>query len=491
MQRFTGVNSYTRSYEDLFLDFQREDFRPRFSSPAVGRGVDLTAEVPEDAAGRPRSRAHPDIGPHAAPAEWWADIDSGRATIVDGAVPLDAHGRDCGAGTPAQPFSTLAKALAFARWGARIYIKDGIYRHAAIQTTFALGPDSVISGFPGHRPAFSPSEFIEPGRWEQATPAGLYRIRDWHTFLGYNSRMHPWMADWYGNARIGGAGANVTALERNTANVRAPFRPVRYLPLDRDTPQVLADGVALQPAGGVLGLEEFSIGTMSAWGRDPSHLRPGAFMVGRRDYLVSQTVGKPPLGDGAALADGPNPDPEMNYRINGTNVGYISEFVARPPVLWQAVHTYENGDRLWELDAAVVARMGRLETRALTSGCDVWLNNPLRPQEASGTSGMKPPLHGGLNCSVLDGWWPEAWNGRNGWAIGDGTLRGTRAAQDRADAELIYTLLEREIVPLFYARDGHGVPQGWVRRMKDSMRSVCGVFNTHRMVAEYVRLYAP
>jgi len=129
--------------------------------------------------------------------------------------------------------------------------------------------------------------------------------------------------------------------------------------------------------------------------------------------------------------------------------------------------------------------------RALTSGCDVWLNNPLRPQEASGTSGMKPPLHGGLNCSVLDGWWPEAWNGRNGWAIGDGTLRGTRAAQDRADAELIYTLLEREIVPLFYARDGHGVPQGWVRRMKDSMRSVCGVFNTHRMVAEYVRLYAP
>jgi len=129
--------------------------------------------------------------------------------------------------------------------------------------------------------------------------------------------------------------------------------------------------------------------------------------------------------------------------------------------------------------------------RVLTSGCDVWLNNPLRPQEASGTSGMKPPLHGGLNCSVLDGWWPEAWNGRNGWAIGDGTLRGTRAAQDRADAELIYTLLEREIVPLFYARDGHGVPQGWVRRMKDSMRSVCGVFNTHRMVAEYVRLYAP
>ena len=129
--------------------------------------------------------------------------------------------------------------------------------------------------------------------------------------------------------------------------------------------------------------------------------------------------------------------------------------------------------------------------RMLTSGCDVWLNNPLCPQEASGTSGMKPPLHGGLNCSILDGWWPEAYNGRNGWAIGDGQPARTRGGQDRRDAEAVYRLLEAEIVPLFYDRDRTGVPRGWVRRMAASMKTICGRFNTHRMLAEYLGLYAP
>ena len=95
---------------------------------------------------------------------------------------------------------------------------------------------------------------------------GLYRLADWHTFLGYTWRMNAWMMDYYGNARVGGASENVTSLSRNPAQAAQPFRPIRYLQLDRDTPQVLVDGVALQQAGGVLGLEEFSIGTMSAWG---------------------------------------------------------------------------------------------------------------------------------------------------------------------------------------------------------------------------------
>ena len=85
---------------------------------------------------------------------------------------LDAQGRDCGLGTPEKPFATLAKALALARWGSRIYIRDSIYRHTAMQTTFSLGPDSIVSGFPGHRPTFSPSEFIAPSRWQQVTPVG-------------------------------------------------------------------------------------------------------------------------------------------------------------------------------------------------------------------------------------------------------------------------------------------------------------------------------
>lgn len=127
--------------------------------------------------------------------------------------------------------------------------------------------------------------------------------------------------------------------------------------------------------------------------------------------------------------------------------------------------------------------------RLLTSGCDVWLNNPIRPMEASGTSGMKPPLHGGINCSILDGWWPEAYNRRNGWAIGDGRELKSQAAQDRYDAGCIYDLLEQHIVPAFYARGRDGIPQRWVKLMRASMKTVCGPFSAHRMLGEYVRDY--
>jgi starch phosphorylase len=127
--------------------------------------------------------------------------------------------------------------------------------------------------------------------------------------------------------------------------------------------------------------------------------------------------------------------------------------------------------------------------RLLTAGCDVWLNNPIRPMEASGTSGMKPPLHGGLNCSILDGWWPEAFNRRNGWAIGDGRELKPQAQQDRYDAEAIYELLENEIVPLFYDRDDHDIPRGWVRMMANSLKTVACRFSTHRMLGEYVKDY--
>ena len=126
--------------------------------------------------------------------------------------------------------------------------------------------------------------------------------------------------------------------------------------------------------------------------------------------------------------------------------------------------------------------------RMLTSGCDVWLNNPLRPQEASGTSGMKPPLHGGINCSILDGWWPECFNGKNGWAIGGREFKSQKQ-QDRFDAESIYALLERQIVPAFYNRNRAGLPLRWIGIMRESMRTVCAQFNTHRMVGEYWEKY--
>ncbi|MEM8494492.1 MAG: alpha-glucan family phosphorylase [Planctomycetota bacterium] len=124
--------------------------------------------------------------------------------------------------------------------------------------------------------------------------------------------------------------------------------------------------------------------------------------------------------------------------------------------------------------------------RMLTSGSDIWLNNPLRPNEASGTSGMKPPLHGGVNLSILDGWWPEGFNKRNGYAIGDGREYKSQARQDKYDAGCIYELLEETIVPAFYTRGRNGVPKQWVKVMRESMRSIPAQFSTHRMLGDYV-----
>ena len=123
--------------------------------------------------------------------------------------------------------------------------------------------------------------------------------------------------------------------------------------------------------------------------------------------------------------------------------------------------------------------------RQLTQGCDVWLNNPIRPMEASGTSGMKPVLNAGLNFSILDGWWPEGYNKRNGWSIGDGRAFTSRAKQDAYDAEQIYETLEKEVVPTFYDRNRAGVPTKWVRMVRESMRSISCEFSSHRMVADY------
>jgi alpha-glucan phosphorylase-like protein len=127
--------------------------------------------------------------------------------------------------------------------------------------------------------------------------------------------------------------------------------------------------------------------------------------------------------------------------------------------------------------------------RRLVQGVDVWLNNPRRPREASGTSGMKVPLNLGINLSVLDGWWPEAYDGTNGWAIGGTTELPTQEQQDAADAESLYTLLEHDVAPAFYERGPDGVPLAWVARMRRSLETCCRAFHTNRMVAEYARRY--
>lgn len=125
----------------------------------------------------------------------------------------------------------------------------------------------------------------------------------------------------------------------------------------------------------------------------------------------------------------------------------------------------------------------------VVAGVDVWLNLPRPPFEASGTSGMKVVANGGLNLSVLDGWWSEAFDGENGWGIA--TPAGGPEAQDHADAATLFDLIENEVVPLFYARNAEGVPEGWLRRVKASMRGLVPRFSAERMLRDYARdLYA-
>jgi glycogen phosphorylase len=125
--------------------------------------------------------------------------------------------------------------------------------------------------------------------------------------------------------------------------------------------------------------------------------------------------------------------------------------------------------------------------RHMVQGVDVWLNNPRRPLEASGTSGQKAVLNGGLNCSVLDGWWAEAYNGMNGFAIGGGTSHADVAINDARDGEDLFRVLEEEVIPLFYDRDADGLPQHWIARMQNSIATLAARFSAHRMVIDYVQ----
>lgn len=131
--------------------------------------------------------------------------------------------------------------------------------------------------------------------------------------------------------------------------------------------------------------------------------------------------------------------------------------------------------------------------RLLVAGCDVWLNTPRPPHEASGTSGMKAALNGGLNLSVADGWWPEAYDGRNGWLLPEPSPPPkSDAGRDRADAAALYGLLEEEVLPLFHTRDRRGLPRRWLARVRRSLATVPPAFAARRMLREYVqRAYLP
>lgn len=170
----------------------------------------------------------------------------------------------------------------------------------------------------------------------------------------------------------------------------------------------------------------------------------------------------------------------------------------------------EEGKRIiqrlmeWCHNSALINKVAFIEDydiytgQKLVQGVDVWLNNPRRPLEASGTSGQKVCFNGGLNCSVLDGWWCEGYkadsNGKgiNGWAIGEDAHTSDQELQDRIDSQSLYKLLEEEIVPLYYDQDAQGVPHRWVKMMKTSIKTNAPLFNTDRMIADYVsQVYVP
>jgi starch phosphorylase len=156
--------------------------------------------------------------------------------------------------------------------------------------------------------------------------------------------------------------------------------------------------------------------------------------------------------------------------------------------VYRSIKDYKTGGRLifledYDMNVA----------RYLVQGVDIWLSTPRRPNEASGTSGMKAALNGVLNFSVLDGWWHEGYNGRNGWAIGDETDFADPNEQDAVDAESLYDTLENEILPLYYTeRSADNMPSEWVARIKESIRTLTPLFSMRRMLKEYLtQLYLP
>ncbi len=157
-------------------------------------------------------------------------------------------------------------------------------------------------------------------------------------------------------------------------------------------------------------------------------------------------------------------------------------------LVYREVKRADNGGRLVFLEDYDMNL-----ARYLIQGVDVWLNTPRRPNEASGTSGQKAAMNGVLNFSVLDGWWREGYNGRNGWAIGSDEDVADAALQDARDAESLYTTLEREIIPLYYDTRGvDGLSKGWVQRMKESIRTLAPQFCTTRMLKQYIaEMYLP
>jgi len=145
-----------------------------------------------------------------------------------------------------------------------------------------------------------------------------------------------------------------------------------------------------------------------------------------------------------------------------------------------------NHDSNWQRRAVFIEDYDQEVARYLVQGVDVWMNLPRRPMEASGTSGMKAAMNGVLNFSILDGWWMEAFNGENGFVIGNTDEFSSDSVADTEEAESLYQTLENEIIPLFYNKNEGGIPIEWVSRMKNAIATITSQFSSDRMVGEYL-----
>jgi starch phosphorylase len=232
--------------------------------------------------------------------------------------------------------------------------------------------------------------------------------------------------------------------------IRQQWRPGMVHPV-----QVIASGVLLDPYALTIGFAR----------RFATYKR--ANLILRDADRLLELVNRPSMPVQVIFAGKAHPDDEPGKRL-------IQE-------VYQRVKRAENGGRLvfledYDLNLA----------RYLIQGVDVWLNTPRRPNEASGTSGQKAALNGVLNCSVLDGWWREGYNGQNGWAIGEDQAYDDPEVGDAADAESLYTLLEEQIVPLYYERSADGLPSEWLGWVRQSICTLAPQFSMSRMVREYV-----
>jgi glycogen phosphorylase len=237
---------------------------------------------------------------------------------------------------------------------------------------------------------------------------------------------------------------------------------------DRLTGQLTASGAAPEAADAVKHLFDPNALTLGFARRFATYKRPNLLLHDRTRLL--RLLSDPQRPVQLIIAGKAHPADQKGQALIQEWIHFIRESAARPHVIFLADYDM------------------RL-TEQLVQGVDVWINTPRRPWEACGTSGMKVLVNGGLNLSELDGWWAEAYTPQVGWAVGDGREHGDDPAWDAAEAEALYGLLEREVIPEFYARDSAGIPTAWIARVRESMAQLTPRFSTNRTVREYVELY--